>query len=149
MKTSCIPLHFIREFVDGTMSQENWIRMAVELGLDGTEICEPFIRHLDTAGKERLSDVVRDAGMQVSQFVIESRLCNPADRKQTVAYIRQSVDEALTFRTNIVRVTPGRGSEGLSRSCADGLKACLDYAEEKGVMLAFEDHFDYRISRSL
>lgn len=41
---SCIPLCFWKEMhTERTMSYEDWIRMAVEFGLDGTEIFEPFV----------------------------------------------------------------------------------------------------------
>ena len=148
MKISCIPLHVTREMLwEETMSQEDWVEMAVELGLDGTEIYEPFVNGLDASGMARLADVVYDAGLQVSQYAIESYLCNPEQREQEIAHVKHAVDAALIFRTDIVRVVSGRGSEGLDhevvlQSVADGLKACLDYAEEKQVMLAFEDHFN-------
>ena len=152
MKISIIPLCYGREFRDGTMSQEDWIREAVELGLDGIEMYEPFLSSLDSSGMARLADAVYNAGLEVSKYAsgcyahTASCLCNPEDRERAIAYIKQSVDEALIFRTNIVRVVSGRGSEGLDhevvlQSVADGLKASLDYAEEKQVMLAFEDHF--------
>ena len=49
MKTGCIPLHFLREIRrDKTMSNEDWTRMAVELGLDGTEMYEPLDPPLTT-----------------------------------------------------------------------------------------------------
>jgi sugar phosphate isomerase/epimerase len=128
------------------MCNEDWIKMAVELGLDGTEIYEPFVEDLDASGMARLADVVHDAGLQVSQYAIESHLCNPEQQVQEIAHVKRAVDAAVIFRTNIVRVVSGRGSKGLNpedvlQSVADGLRGCLDYAEEKQVMLAFEDHF--------
>jgi sugar phosphate isomerase/epimerase len=134
------------------MSQEDWIKEAVELGLDGIELYEPFLSSLDSSGKASLADAVHNAGLEVAKYASgcyahpSSSLCNPEDRERAIAYIRKSVDEAIIFRTNIVRVVSGIGNEGLEhevvlQSVADGLKACLDYAEQKQVMLAFEDHF--------
>jgi len=34
----------------------------------------------------------------------------------------------------------GVSKENLIQSCADGLRSCLGYAEEKQVMLALDDH---------
>ena len=83
MKQSCIPLHFYREIgTDKTMTYEDWAKMAVDIGLDGTEIYEPFIQDLDASGKEQLSGVLQDAGLQVLQYTIESHLCNPEGREQ-------------------------------------------------------------------
>jgi len=152
MKISIIPLCYIKAFREGTMSQEDWIKEAVELGLDGIELYEPFLSSLDSSGKASLADAVHNAGLEVAKYASgcyahpSSSLCNPEDRERAIAYIRKSVDEAIIFRTNIVRVVSGIGNEGLEhevvlQSVADGLKACLDYAEQKQVMLAFEDHF--------
>ena len=79
-------------------------------------------------------------------YTSEPNMCNPVQRQEAIAYVEKAVDAALIFNTNIVRVVSGHGSEGLEpevclQSIADGLKACLDYAEEKQVMLAFEDHW--------
>jgi sugar phosphate isomerase/epimerase len=153
MKLSCIPLNFGRQILqERTMSNEDWIRMAVELGLDGTEIYEGFISSLDASGMAGLADVVYDAGLQVSQFTTESDFSNPENREQTIAHVKHAVDAALIFRTNIVRLTAashtlvdrawiqGVSKEDIMKSVADGLRGCLDYAEEKQVMLALEDH---------
>jgi len=147
MKTSCAPFQFQRQLIEKTMANEEWIEMAVELGLDGTEIYEPFLRDMDASAMARLADVVNDAGLQASQYTMESHFCDPDAREQTVAHVKRAVDAALIFRTDTVRVVSGRGSKGLDhevvlQSVADGLRACLDYAEEKQVMLAFEDHFN-------
>lgn len=147
MKFSCVPLNFYRQIgYDKTMSNEDWIAMAAELGLDGTEIYEPFLKDLDDSGLARLADVVKDAGLEVSMFTSEPHLCNPEGREEGLAHIRRAVDCALIFRTNVVRVVSGHGSKGLDlevvlQSIADALKASLDYAQEKRVMLAFEDHW--------
>lgn len=147
MKFSCIPLNFYPQIArDKTMTYEDWIEMAVEFGLDGVEIYEPWIRERDAAGVARLADVVRDAGLQCSMYTSEPNLCNPEDREAGIAYIKAAVDATSLFKTNVVRVVSGHGSKGLDlevclQSIADGLKASLDYAEEKEVMLAYEDHW--------
>lgn len=147
MKFSCIPLNFSRQIAhDKTMTYEDWIEMAVEFGLDGVEIYEPWIRDRDASGVARLADVVRDAGLQASMYTSEPHLCNPKDREAGIAYIKAAVDAAPLFKTDIVRVVSGHGARGLDievvlQSIADGLKACLDYAEEEQVTLAFEDHW--------
>jgi len=147
MKFSCIPLNFGRAIGhDKTMSYEDWIEMAVEFGLDGVEIYEPWVKDLDESGLAALADFVHGKGLEASMLTSESHLCNPEWRDSQVDYIKKAVDWALIFDTDIVRVVSGHGSQGLEhdvvlQSIADGLKACLDYAEEKGVVLAFEDHW--------
>ncbi len=143
---SCIPLNFGRQFGDGSLSFEGWVKMAVELGLDATEVYDPYIRGRDAAGREKLSDHIHEAGLRVSQFTIESNLCNVKDHAETIPHIKRCIDKAKVFKTNIVRVVSGHGSEGLDHEdvlgyIADGLRAGLDYAEENQVRLAYENHW--------
>ena len=154
MKLSLIPLNFGRQMRDKTMTNEDWFKMAAELGLDGTEIYEPFLGDLDAAGKAKLAGVMRDAGLEASMYTIESDFSRPERREQEIAHVGRAVDAALVFGAGIVRVVSAAphdpvdrewvlsaNKEDVIQSCADGLRACLDYAEEKQVMLALEDHW--------
>ena len=152
MKMSFIPFQWSREseFRGKNMwtpPRREWIRVARDLGLDGIEMYEPFVSDLEEPEMLGFYYQMKYAGLQASSYTVESHLCNPEDREIAIAHIKRSVDRALIFRTNIVRVVAGHGSVGLDKeivlqSIADGLKASLDYAEKKGVMLAFEDHFE-------
>ena len=148
---SCIPLCFWKELhTEKTMSLEDWVHMAVEFGLDGTEIFEPFVKDLDASGRARLVGVMQDTGLKASMYTVESDFSKPHQRKKAIAHVREAVDAALVFGANIVRLTAashmlagpieGAAKEPAMRSIADGLRGCLDYAEEKQVMLALEDH---------
>lgn len=154
MKIGCIPLNFGRLIRDKTMTNEDWFNMAAELGLDATEVYDPFISDLDAAGKAKLAGVMRDAGLVASQYTIEADFSRPERREQSTAHVNQAVDSALIFGANIVRVVSaaphdredrewvlGEDKEKIIRCCAEGLRGCLDYAEEKQVMLALEDHW--------
>lgn len=156
MKLSCIPVCFFGPILqEKTMSREDWLTMAVEVGLDGTEIYESFVGDLDASGMGRFADVMHDAGLQVSMFSLEDDFSRPEGRERAVAQVKEAVDIAHIFKTDIVRVTSaspfgpfavddkwieGANREDVVQSCAEGLRACLDYAEEKKVMLALENH---------
>jgi len=121
--------------------------MAAELSLDGIEMYEPYLDSWDTSHMEKLADSVYDVGLQISMFTSYCNFSSPdmIKREQETAHVKQAVDAAVVFRTNIVRVTAGSWIDGLSQgevlqNIADGLKGCLDYAEEKRVVLALEDH---------
>ncbi len=147
MKTSCAPFQFRIPLLEKTMTNEEWVKIAVEIGLDGTEIYGPFLHDMVRSDLERFAGAVGEAGLAASQYTMESHFCNPARRDEAVANVNRAVDHALIFKTDTVRVVSGRGTRGLEhdvvlQSVADGFKACLDYAEDNGVMLAFEDHFN-------
>ncbi len=158
MKMSCLPVTFFGEILQKkTMTREDWIKIAVAHGLDGTEVYDTFVGDLDASGMADFADFVHDAGMQVSMFSVENDFSRPEKHAQGIAQVRNAVDAALIFKTDIVRVTAASpfgalavdrkwlasaNREDAVQSCADGLRACLDYAEEKQVMLALEDHPD-------
>ena len=71
---SCIPLCFWKEmYTEKTTSYEDWIRMAVEFGLDGTEVFEPFTKDLDASARARLAEFIHDAGLKVSMYTVDIR----------------------------------------------------------------------------
>jgi sugar phosphate isomerase/epimerase len=123
--------------------------MARELDLDGIEMYKPYLSEdqRDKDSMSRISDMIHSAGLEVSMFTSYADLSLPesTERDHQMASIRWDVDAAVIFRTNIVRLTAGRWCEGQStgetlKLVAKGLKANLDYAEDKGIILALEDH---------
>ncbi len=154
MKLSCIPVCFARAILrDKTMSREDWIETALDVGLNGTEIFDSFFGDMDAVGIERFRDAVHDAGLQISMYSIENNFANPAEREKVTEQVKRAVDAAVQLKTGIVRVTAGQHHsteeldfiknakrEDVVQSCVEGLRGCLDYAEEKQVTLALEDH---------
>jgi len=145
---SCIPILFFTDMLQRkTMSVEDWIRMASKLGLDGIEMYEPYLGSWKADCLSRLSDTVHNAGLAVSMFTSYANFSSsdPAIRTAQVSNVKRAVNAAVTFKTNIVRITAGSWIDGISldktlSNVADGIKECLNYAESRGVMLALEDH---------
>ena len=80
-------------------------------------------------------------------FTSYGQLATPSEeeKRKQIEYLRQDVDAAVAFGTNIVRVTSGRWPQDCGRdealhNVAACLRRSLDYAEENGVNLALEDH---------
>jgi len=159
MRLSCIPVCFAPAILrDKTMSREDWLSVAVDVGLDGTEVFEGLFggrwQDPSDAGEvAKFTEAVRDAGLAVSMYSIENNFANPAEREKVTERVKRGVDAAVLLKTNILRVTAGQhhseeelayirnaDRDDVVRSCVDGLKGCLDYAEEKQVILALEDH---------
>jgi len=159
MKLSCIPVCFAQAILrDKTMSREDWLSVAVEVGLDGTEVFEGFFGGRwqdpsDVGEAAKFTDAVKDAGLAVSMYSIENNFANPAEREKVTERVKRGVDAAVLLKTDILRVTAGQhhseeeleyirnaNRDDVVRSCVEGLKGCLDYAEEKQVTLALEDH---------
>jgi len=150
MKLSCIPICFFDDLINTrTLSLGDWVQMARELDLDGIEMYKPYLSEdqRDKDSMSRISDMIHSTGLEVSMFTSYADLSLPesTERDHQMASIRWDIDAAVIFRTSIVRLTAGRWRGGQSaedtlRFVAKGLKANLDYAEEKGIILALEDH---------
>ncbi|MDQ1318514.1 MAG: Sugar phosphate isomerase/epimerase [Candidatus Poribacteria bacterium] len=150
MKLSCIPICFFDDLINTrTMSLGDWVQMAHKLNLDGIEMYKPYLSEdqRDKDSMSRISDMIHSSGMEVSMFTSYADLSLPesTERDRQIASIRWDVDSAVIFRTSIVRLTAGRWLGGQSieetlKLVAKGLKASLDYAEDKGIILALEDH---------
>jgi len=117
------------------------------LGLDGIEMYKWYLTSWEENYISRLSDAVRDAGLEVSMFTSYADFSSPDPdvRAEQISSVRQAVDAARAFNTDIVRLTAGTWIDGISRdeilsNIASGLRECLDYAEGHNVFLALEDH---------
>lgn len=151
MRTSCIPICFFgRMLSEKSLSLEDWIRMAADIGLDGIEMYKPYLESLDDdTYLRRMSVAVREAGLEVSMFTSYADLSNPdeAEQQRQLDSIRRDVELARIFETSIVRMTCGRWPDGPSRdetlrTVADGLRQAADAAAGSGVTIAVEDHPD-------
>lgn len=148
MKVSCIPICFFDEIIrTRQMSLSDWIRMAADIGLDGIEVYRPYLKSNTRSSLEQLADEIYEAGLEVSMFTSYGELATPLEKERLVQVesLRADVNAAVALRTNIVRVTAGSWPENCSweealRNVTDCLKGSLDYAEQRGVMLALEDH---------
>lgn len=150
MKVSCIPLCFDRELVrDRSMSLGQWAQMAAAIGLDGTELYRPYVEPWDEEHLLAARQEIESAGIEISMLTsyCDFGIIDERHSAAQIEYIKVEVDAARLLGTNIVRMTAGRQHEGVRTeevlpNVARGLAACLDHAEEQGVMLALEDHPD-------
>ena len=149
MKISCIPICLFDDIIHtGKMSLSDWIRMAADIGLAGIEMYRPYLKTTQPDGLEKIADEVSQAGLEISMFTSYGELATTSEEERLaqIEFLRQDVDIAVIFRTNIIRTTAdGSWPEDCSReqalqNVADCLRRSLDYAEENGVMFALEDH---------
>ncbi|MBT4091871.1 MAG: sugar phosphate isomerase/epimerase [Deltaproteobacteria bacterium] len=156
MKLSCLPVCFYGAIVrEKSMTWEDWLDIAVDYGLEGTEIYGAHFDDSDATDLMKLSDMIHKKGLQVTMFTTENDFSRPDKKEQAIVQVQKAVDAALLFKADIVRVTASSpygpfkadrkwideaDRDEVVQSCADGLKACLDYAAEKQVTLALEDH---------
>ena len=150
MKISCIPLCFNEELVrERSMSLGQWARMAAAIELDGTELYRPYVEPWDEEHLLAARREIETAGIEISMLTsyCDFGIIEEQHNTAQIESIKREVDAAKLLGTSIVRMTAGRRHEGVRTedvlpNVAKGLAACLDYAEEQGIMIALEDHPD-------
>jgi sugar phosphate isomerase/epimerase len=148
VKLGCIPICYFRELLhERSMSLAQWSERAAALGLDGIELYKPYLQEEDEESLLDAAETIRRSGLEISMYTSYADFGDPdeAHTAEQIDSVRRDCDSAVIVGTDLVRVTAGHWRPGVPheeslRSVAKGLKACLDYAEDRGVRLALEDH---------
>lgn len=152
MQVSCDPILFFDELVlERTMTLDDWFAMARDLGLDGTEIQHNCLDSYEPAALADLRRRLDRYGLAVSQFIGAPDFSHPDPdvRAAEVETTCRHVDVAVALEAPCIRVTAGQAHPEVSREdgiayVVDALRETLDYADKRGVWLAYENHYkDY------
>lgn len=130
------------------MKLEDFVRYCADLNLDGTEITSYYFP--DPVTNEYLMGLKQLAfklGLDVSGTAIGNDFCVPEGpkRDEQLAMARQWIDYAADLGAPVIRIFAGKVPEGETEDvalgrCIEGINTSLDYAAEKGVFLALENH---------
>ncbi|MCC7434364.1 MAG: sugar phosphate isomerase/epimerase [Methanoregulaceae archaeon] len=138
---------------DGRIDLPSFIHRAKADGAEGVELLDFFYK--DNGRDEEARDhdrglaalALAETGLPVPIFSVGNNLAqsDPADREAQVDRIRFGVDEALHYGAGVVRVFAGDVREGITFEDArawivEGLCSGADYAHERGMKLALENH---------
>ena len=147
MTLGAIPILYFDRMTRGEMTPEDWYAEAADVGLDAVELYDRFVGHWTEAAVVRQAEAIRARGLQVSMYTTYCDFAprDPARRAEQREQVERGIRSAKLAGTDIVRVVAGSWVEGQEHEetlqlVADGLRDCLDVAEEHGVVLAFEDH---------
>lgn len=137
---------YVRAVQAGQMDIIGFVNEAKRIGTDGVELLDFFYK--DPASerpiiKEELARLELPCGI----FSVANNFAKilESDRKAQVDRIKFGVDEAVYFGAKVVRVFAGDVSEGITYEqvrnwIIEGLTEAANYAHEKGVKLALENH---------
>ncbi len=138
---SCVAL-----WKQDTLDIPGFIRLAAQWGVDGVELLDFFWRDRE-AEMPAVRDALRETGLPACVYSVSNNfaLPDPAARTDELLTITQGVDAALSLGAQIVRVFAGNAPDGIAPSDAFrwitlGLSAAADYAQQRGVTLALENH---------
>lgn len=131
-----------------TMTLNDFIDYCAELNLDGTELTSYYFPTEVT--NDYLMSLKRQcfmAGLDISGTAIGNDFCLPEGeaRQKQLASTRTWIDHAATMGAPVIRIFAGKVPKGDTEEvaierCVAGINESLDYAAQKGVFLALENH---------
>ena len=130
------------------MSLEKFIDYCAEQGLGATELTGYYFpQDVTTEYLLNIRQQTHRLGLDISGTAIGNDFClaeGPARDKQ-LSECRQWIDYAAVMGAPAIRIFAGRVPKGDSEEvaierCVDGINQSLEYAAQKGIFLALENH---------
>jgi sugar phosphate isomerase/epimerase len=130
-----------------TMSMEDFILKAVELGIAGVDITTYWLKSTDPSYLATLRTFAYRHGMPFSGLAIGADLCQPdaSKRAETLQTVNKWVDATDLLGASHLRVfgdklPPGATPEQGIAWVVEMMKPACDYAAKKGIILGLESH---------
>ena len=128
------------------MSLEDFIRKGYAMGLDGVELTSYYFPTTEVDYLKQLKRVALAHGQDVAGAAIGGSFAVPDEaRAGQVALAKEWVDVSVMLGAPCLRVFAGPVPEGHTEEeaagwCIAGLQEAAEYARERGVVLALENH---------
>lgn len=136
------------EIAKAGMRLEDVIDLGAKFGLDGIELTSYYFpKDVTNEYLMNLKQQCFRLGLDISGTAIGNDFCHKpgAERDEQLALTREWIDFAATMGAPVIRVFAGTVKEGDDEAaaigrCIEGLNESLEYAAQKGVFLALENH---------
>tara|TARA_R110002072_G_scaffold238769_2_gene396267 strand:- start:152174 stop:153091 length:918 start_codon:yes stop_codon:yes gene_type:complete len=132
----------------GEMTLEDFVDYCAKLNLDGTELTSYYFP--EEPSREYLLNLKEQTfrlGLDISGTAIGNDFCLPEgeQRQAQLKLCRDWIDHAAVMGAPVIRIFAGKVPKGGTEEealdlCVAGINESLDYAAEKGVLLALENH---------
>lgn len=146
MKLAVSMWSYVRAVQSGDMNLIGFVQEAKSIGAFGVELLDFFYKD-PVSERDSVKDELVAAGLPCPLFSVANNFAKVSerDRAAQVDKIKFGVDEAAFFGAKTVRVFAGDLSEGLTYGqvfswVVDGLSEASDYARDRDVRLALENH---------
>jgi sugar phosphate isomerase/epimerase len=133
---------------DGTMRVSEWIDLAVKLDIEGLEWYAGFLEMEDESNWIRFRREVEAHGKTIPMMCCSPDFTHPdaAFRANEIVKQKRWIDMTFALGGSYCRVLSGQKRPELSieegvKLAADCIKACLPYAQERGITLILENHY--------
>jgi sugar phosphate isomerase/epimerase len=136
------------EIAKAGMRLEDVVDLGAQYGLDGIELTSYYFpKDVTHDYLMNLKQQCFRLGLDISGTAIGNDFCHKpgAERDEQLALTREWIDYAATMGAPVIRVFAGTVKEGDDEAaaigrCIEGLNESLEYAAQKGVFLALENH---------
>lgn len=146
MKSSLSVWSMHKYMYSGEMDNEQFIEFTATTGAKGVELLSVFWKE-DGREEERIHAALQRTGLQMACFGASNNLAlaDPDARRAQLLNITSSVDRAVLFGAQVVRVFSGDKEQDVTYEDAKnwiiaGLKEAASYAKDKGIKLCLENH---------
>ena len=137
-----------KALTSGEKTLFDFIDWCAELGLPGTELTSYYFEEdFDSTYLRRLRNRAFRNGVTISGTAIRNNFCLPPgpEKDKEVAQVKEWLDYAADLFAPHVRIFAGRIPDGAEKESAiqwtaDGIKAVLDHAAKRGVVVGLENH---------
>lgn len=151
----CCAYSYGKYLKNGSMTMEDFIVKAVELGVLGVEITTYWLKSTDAGYLATLRRFAQRQGMPISGLSIGAQMCQPdaGKRKEIVAQIEKWVDATEHLGASHLRVfgdtlPPGANDAQGVEWVAETMKAACEYSSKKGIILGLETHMGLTVKAS-
>ena len=132
----------------GEMTMLDFVDYCAKLNLDGTELTSYYFpADVSNAYLLSLKEQTFRLGLDISGTAIGNDFCLPEGEKRQaqLKLCRDWIDHAAVMGAPVIRIFAGKVPKGGTEAealdlCVAGINESLDYAAEKGVLLALENH---------
>lgn len=147
MFIGCCAYSYRPYFQEKKLNLEQFIDLASDMGLDGVELTAYFFASTDAGYLDRVKERALRKGVHIAGTAVGNRFTLPDEhaRAEQIALVKQWVDNSVRLGAPYVRVFAGPVPEGTTEEQAfewvvAALKECGEYAGERGIFLALENH---------
>lgn len=147
-RISVFPKCYFDELCAGRMDYLQWLRDARALGGEGIEHYDGFLEPLGPDAARRVRDVMEETGQVSSLLCFSPDFTHPDadERRRQVQRQKDAIDMAVALGLRHCRTLSGQRLPGMSRAegvqrTVEGIRASLDYAAERDVVLCMENHY--------
>lgn len=143
----CCAYSYRKYLQPGTMTMEDFILKAVDLGIIGVDLTTYWLKSTEPAYLVNLRHLAFKHGVAFSGTAIRTEMCqsDPAKRAEEITNIRKWVDATEVLGASHIRVFGGELPKGATDAqgvdwTAETMKPACDYAAPKGITLGIESH---------